>query len=114
MPSPVFAGCRCNPEVCLLFNLQADLANLYLKAGVKNIGTVFLMTDMQVADEQFLVLVNDFLASGKSCAAFISPLPFFKVDLLVVVSSTLEYAEGQYMKQVESNSRVELTLRSPQ
>ncbi|NXD73362.1 DYH9 protein, partial [Eolophus roseicapillus] len=44
--------------------LKADLANQYLKAGVKNIGTVFLMTDAQVADEQFLVLVNDFLASG--------------------------------------------------
>ncbi|NXC40525.1 DYHC protein, partial [Penelope pileata] len=48
----------------LLFNLQADLANLYLKAGTKNIGSVFLMTDVQVADEQFLVLVNDLLASG--------------------------------------------------
>ncbi|XP_071656057.1 dynein axonemal heavy chain 9-like isoform X4 [Patagioenas fasciata] len=37
-------------------DLKADLANLYLKAGVKNIGIVFLMTDAQVADEQFLVL----------------------------------------------------------
>ncbi|XP_065503599.1 dynein axonemal heavy chain 9 [Caloenas nicobarica] len=46
-------------------DLKADLANLYLKTGVKNIGTVFLMTDVQVADEQFLVLVNDFLASGE-------------------------------------------------
>ncbi|XP_071672845.1 dynein axonemal heavy chain 9-like isoform X12 [Patagioenas fasciata] len=46
-------------------DLKADLANLYLKAGVKNIGIVFLMTDAQVADEQFLVLVNDFLASGE-------------------------------------------------
>lgn len=27
-------------------------------------GTVFLMTDAQVADERFLVLVNDLLASG--------------------------------------------------
>lgn len=46
-------------------DLKADLANLYLKAGVKNVGTVFLMTDVQVADEQFLVLVNDLLASGE-------------------------------------------------
>ncbi|NXS46386.1 DYH9 protein, partial [Balaeniceps rex] len=46
-------------------DLKADLANQYLKAGMKNIGTVFLMTDAQVADEQFLVLVNDFLASGE-------------------------------------------------
>ncbi|NXU79289.1 DYH17 protein, partial [Oreotrochilus melanogaster] len=48
----------------LVFQPQADLANQYLKSGVKNVGTVFLMTDTQVADEQFLVLVNDFLASG--------------------------------------------------
>jgi len=45
---------------------QSDLASLYIKAGVKNIGTVLLMTDAQVADEKFLVLVNDLLASGNS------------------------------------------------
>lgn len=81
-----------------LLNLQADLANQYLKAGVKNMGTVFLMTDAQVADEQFLVLVNDFLASGTSLAAFISPLPLFNVVLLMVASVVAEYAEGQSMK----------------
>ncbi|NWT02283.1 DYH9 protein, partial [Mionectes macconnelli] len=48
-----------------ILDLKADLANLYLKAGVKNTGTVFLLTDGQVVDEQFLVLVNDFLASGE-------------------------------------------------
>ncbi|XP_027547622.1 dynein heavy chain 9, axonemal [Neopelma chrysocephalum] len=58
--SNIFQG-----QPLLLSNLQADLANLYLKAGVKNTGTVFLLTDGQVADEQFLVLVNDFLASGE-------------------------------------------------
>lgn len=42
-----------------------DLAGLCLKAGVKNLSTVFLMTDAQVADEKFLVLINDLLASGK-------------------------------------------------
>ena len=44
---------------------QADLAQLYLKAGLKNIGTVFLLTDAQVPDEKFLVLINDLLASGE-------------------------------------------------
>jgi dynein heavy chain len=38
---------------------------LYIKAGQKGIGTVFLMTDSQVADEKFLVLINDMLASGE-------------------------------------------------
>ncbi|XP_069510616.1 dynein axonemal heavy chain 9 [Ambystoma mexicanum] len=46
-------------------DLKTDLANQYIKAGMKNVGTVFLMTDAQVADEKFLVLVNDLLASGE-------------------------------------------------
>lgn len=61
-------------------------------------GTVFLMTDAQVADEQFLVLVNDFLASGMSLAAFVSPLPLFNLVLLMVASVVVGYAEGQSMK----------------
>jgi dynein heavy chain len=46
-------------------DLKVDLAALYIKAGQKGIGTVFLMTDSQVADEKFLVLINDMLASGE-------------------------------------------------
>lgn len=32
---------------------------------MKNIGNMFLMTDAQVAEERFLVLINDLLASGE-------------------------------------------------
>ncbi|KAM9209454.1 dynein axonemal heavy chain 9 [Dugong dugon] len=46
-------------------DFKVDLASLCLKAGVKNLSTVFLMTDAQVADERFLVLINDLLASGE-------------------------------------------------
>lgn len=46
-------------------DLKADLAALYLKAGLKNMSIMFLMTDSQVADERFLVLINDMLASGQ-------------------------------------------------
>ena len=46
-------------------DLKLDIAAQCMKAGVKNIGTVFLMTDAQVADEKFLVLINDLLASGE-------------------------------------------------
>lgn len=46
-------------------DLKLDLGALYIKAGVKSAGVVFLMTDSQVADEKFLVLVNDLLASGE-------------------------------------------------
>ena len=30
-------------------------AQLYIKAGLKGVGTVFLLTDAQVPDEKFLV-----------------------------------------------------------
>lgn len=46
-------------------DLKADLASLYMKAGIKHMGIMFLMTDSQVADEKFLVLINDMLASGQ-------------------------------------------------
>ncbi|XP_035168476.1 LOW QUALITY PROTEIN: dynein heavy chain 17, axonemal [Oxyura jamaicensis] len=46
-------------------DLKLDIASQYIKAAVKNIPTVFLMTDSQVAEESFLVLINDFLASGE-------------------------------------------------
>uniref|UniRef100_A0A182SXI4 Dynein heavy chain coiled coil stalk domain-containing protein n=1 Tax=Anopheles maculatus TaxID=74869 RepID=A0A182SXI4_9DIPT len=36
-----------------------------MKAGVKNVPCMFLMTDAQVAEESFLVLINDLLASGE-------------------------------------------------
>ena len=32
---------------------------------LKNLGTVFLMSDAQVSDEHFLVLINNLLASGE-------------------------------------------------
>ena len=48
-----------------MVDLKIDIANLFIKAGLKNIGVVFLLTDAQVADEKFLVLINDLLASGE-------------------------------------------------
>lgn len=46
-------------------DLKHELLTLYLKAGLKNVGIVFLMTDAQIPSEQFLVLINDMLASGE-------------------------------------------------
>ncbi|XP_021069297.1 dynein heavy chain 17, axonemal isoform X2 [Mus pahari] len=46
-------------------DLKVDLATQYIKSAVKNVPSVFLMTDSQVAEEQFLVLINDLLASGE-------------------------------------------------
>lgn len=44
---------------------QTELSALYMKSGLKNVGIMFLMTDAQVPNEHFLVLINDMLASGE-------------------------------------------------
>lgn len=48
-----------------MLDLKSDLNLLYSKVGVKNIASMFLMTDAQVVDESFLILINDMLASGE-------------------------------------------------
>ena len=45
-------------------DLKCDLGEMYKKAGVKDEGTTFLFTDSQIADERFLVFMNDLLSSG--------------------------------------------------
>lgn len=51
-------------------DLKSDLAGLYLKAGLKNVGITFLMTDSQIPEERFLVVVNDMLATGEIADLF--------------------------------------------
>ncbi|XP_074102149.1 dynein beta chain, ciliary [Cotesia typhae] len=60
-------------------DLKLDLAELYLKAGLKSIGITFLMSDSQVAQENFLVAVNDMLASGEIVELF----PDDEVDRII-------------------------------
>ncbi|XP_053593671.1 dynein beta chain, ciliary [Microplitis demolitor] len=60
-------------------DLKVDLAELYLKAGLKSIGITFLMSDSQVAQENFLVVVNDMLASGEIVELF----PDDEVDSII-------------------------------
>ncbi|XP_070081975.1 dynein axonemal heavy chain 17 isoform X1 [Equus caballus] len=52
-------------------DLKLDLTAQYMKSAVKNVPSVFLMTDSQVAEEQFLVLINDLLASGEIPGLFL-------------------------------------------
>ncbi|XP_018327462.1 dynein beta chain, ciliary [Agrilus planipennis] len=47
-------------------DLKYELAALYLKCGLKNVGIMFLVTDAQIANEQYLVLINDILATGET------------------------------------------------
>jgi len=45
-------------------DLKADLQIMYKKAGLKGEGISFIFTDQQIADERFLVFMNDLLSSG--------------------------------------------------
>ena len=45
-------------------DLREELKEMYKTAGIKGIGTVFLLTDTQIVDDRFLVYVNDMLSSG--------------------------------------------------
>ena len=48
-----------------LNHLKTDLQAMYLKAGVKDEGVMFLFTDGQITNEKFLVFINDLLSSGE-------------------------------------------------
>ena len=48
-----------------LNDFKADLQAMYNKAGVKQEGVLFLLTDAQIINEKFLVYLNDLLSSGK-------------------------------------------------
>uniref|UniRef100_A0A7N6BNC5 AAA+ ATPase domain-containing protein n=1 Tax=Anabas testudineus TaxID=64144 RepID=A0A7N6BNC5_ANATE len=51
-------------------DLKMDLAALFLKTGLKNQRVALLLSDAQIPDENFLVIINDLLASGEMAELF--------------------------------------------
>jgi dynein heavy chain len=47
-----------------LLDFRTDLQAMYNKAGVKQEGVLFMLTDTQIVSEKFLVYINDLLSSG--------------------------------------------------
>lgn len=45
-------------------DLKDDLKAMYNKAGLKEEGVMFLLTDSQIVNERFLIFINDLLSSG--------------------------------------------------
>jgi dynein heavy chain len=45
-------------------DLKEDLKVMYTRAGVKDTGVTFLLTDGQIVNERFLIFINDLLATG--------------------------------------------------
>jgi len=52
-------------------DFKTDLNNLYRRAGLKGLACMFLLSDGQITDEQFLVFINDYLSSGEIFRLFI-------------------------------------------
>jgi len=46
-------------------DFKEDIKQMYMKSGVKGESICFLFTDSQIADEKFLVYMNELLSSGK-------------------------------------------------
>ncbi|XP_063266171.1 dynein axonemal heavy chain 17 [Prinia subflava] len=78
-------------------DLKLDLAAQYIKAAVKNIPGVFLMTDSQVAEESFLVVINDFLASGEV------PGLFQDTDLETIIGSMRPQVKALGLEDTKEN-----------
>ncbi|KAB0376184.1 hypothetical protein FD755_012827 [Muntiacus reevesi] len=91
--------------------LRVDLANLYIRTGAKNMPTAFLLTDAQVLDESFLVLINDLLASGEI------PDLFSDEDVDKIISGIRNEVRGLGMVDSRENcwkfflARVQLQLK---
>ena len=64
---------------------------------MKNIGTVFLLTDAQVPEEHFLVLVNDVLASGEV------PDLFADDELENIISAVRNEVKGAGIQDTREN-----------
>lgn len=47
-----------------LADLKTDIQTMFTKAGVAGAQLLFILTDAQIADEKFLVYINDLLSSG--------------------------------------------------
>ena len=60
-------------------DLKDDLKEMYNKAGLKDEGVSFLLTDSQITNERFLIFINDLLASGNIPDLFASD----EVDAIV-------------------------------
>lgn len=91
-----------------LHELKADLAVLYLKAGLKSIGITFLMSDAQVADEKFLIAVNDMLASGEITELF----PDDQVDNIVnAVRNEVDEYSGEKYSAYHRNAVIAIVTR---
>lgn len=70
---------------------REDLKILYSKAGVENKPTSFLFNDTQVAEEQFLEIVNNMLSTGEVANLYKSD-EFDDVSVFLKINNFITFA----------------------
>jgi dynein heavy chain len=73
-----------------LADLKIDLQKMYIKAGQKDEGVMFLFTEGQITNERFLVFINDLLSSGEIADLF----PSEDIDNIVNAVRSAVKSEG--------------------
>lgn len=98
-----------------LNNFKDDLQKMYMKAGVKGEGLMFLFTDSQIVDERMLVFINDLLASGEIPDLFAQEVKDEIVNALrsetksLGLLDTTENIWGVFISKVKANLHVVFT-----
>lgn len=97
-------------------DLKDDLKSMYGKAGLKEEGVMFLLTDSQITNERFLIYINDLLASGNIPDLFATD----EVDNIVNSVANKVKASGQepsrsncwdyYIHEIKRNLHVVLAF----
>lgn len=70
--------------------LKEDLQEMYKKAGLKQLGLLFLLNEGQIVDEKFLVFINDLLSSGEITDLF----PEEEIDNIVAACQNAAKGAG--------------------
>lgn len=92
-------------DICIICDTLQDLLRLYYKAGVTGTPVMFLLTDNQIVNDEFLVYISDLLATGDACdlctaedkAALCNAVRSLRVpisSLLTLVDFEWTYATG--------------------
>jgi dynein heavy chain len=71
-----------------LLDFKTDLQTMYNKAGIKQEGVLFLLTDTQISNERFFVYLNDLLSSGNI------PDLYTKDEKEAIINSVTNKAKG--------------------
>lgn len=71
-----------------MLDFKADLQNMYNKAGVKQEGVLFLLTDTQINNEKYFIYLNDLLSSGNI------PDLYTKDEKEAIINSLTNKAKG--------------------